>query len=62
MLCSRLFAALLLAWRAAVTGVYLEDRQAVDVARERGVSRAAISKSLAKGLERLRDELDVLGG
>lgn len=47
--------------RSVVIAVLIEGRPAVEVAAERGVSKAAISKTLKKATERLRQALIALG-
>ena len=47
--------------RSVVIAVLIEGRPAVEVAAERGVSKAAISKTLKKATERLRQALLDLG-
>ena len=43
------------------TAVHIQQRPAVEVAASRGVSKAAISKTLKKGTERLREGLIAAG-
>lgn len=47
--------------RLVLIAVLIEGRPAVEVAAERGVSKAAISKTLKKATERLRQALIALG-
>lgn len=47
--------------RSVVIAVLIEGRPAVEVAAERGVSKAAISKTLKKAKKRLRQALIAVG-
>ena len=47
--------------REVFTAVHIQQRPAVEVAASRGVSEAAISKTLKKGTERLREGLIAAG-
>lgn len=47
--------------RAVFVAVVVQERPAVEVAAERGVSKAAISKTLKKSLTRLRAGLETVG-
>ncbi|MDR6938672.1 sigma-70 family RNA polymerase sigma factor [Arcanobacterium hippocoleae] len=47
--------------RAVIVAVLVEQRSQVDVAAQRGVSKAAVSKTLKKATQRLRDGLAAAG-